>query len=187
VPIRNWKAPAILLCTLALAGCAATPNPGSDSGGFIRQRNEGYALLYQLMGDESRVGQIFVLKQADNSIHDLVTQIGSYCQSAKKQMDQFPHSDPQIEFDLTDLPKMERKSRDLEQMDDTKALLTSSGKTFELRLLFTQAQAMGYATQLAAALNEQENDKTRKDFLKNLSKRCDEFHDQLMNHLAAQP
>jgi hypothetical protein len=163
---------------------AAKPPP--DSGGLVRQHNEGYSLLYKLMDDESKVGQIFILKHADNSIRDLVQQIGSYATAQKAQMDAFRKLDPGIEYDLSDLPNIEQKSRDLEQSDDTKGLLFSNGQTFELRLIYTQAQAMGYATQVARALQEQESDPARKKFLGDLARRCGEFNDQLMKHLVVQ-
>jgi hypothetical protein len=174
---------AILSCTIALAGCATTaPQAG---GGLIHQRNEGYSLLFKLMSDESQVGNIFILKHADNSIRDLVNQIGSTCQEAKTRLYGFGKSDRSIDFGTTDLPGVEQRSRDLESSDETKALLFSSGQTFELELLFTQVEAMNYAADLSKALAEQEPDPVRKDFLQKLSQHCTDFHDQLMKHLAA--
>ena len=49
---------------------------------------------------------------------------------------------------------MEQRSRDLQAKVDEKALLTTSGKEFERRLIFTQAEAMNYAMQLCKALDE---------------------------------
>jgi hypothetical protein len=102
-------------------------------------------------------------------------------------LDAFAEADPGIAFNATDLPNIEQKSRDLESSKETRALLFSSGQTFELRLLFTQAQAMGYAGELAAALAGQESEANRRKFLEDLSHRCDEFQDQLMKHFAVQP
>jgi hypothetical protein len=186
--VRNGigKELGVLICAIAAAGCAVTAGPPSENGGLVRQRNEGYSLIYKLMGDESKVGQIFILKDADKSIVDLVKEIGVVCQTAKEQMDQFPKTDNRIEYDETDLPNVEQKSRDLEASEQTKALLFSSGQAFELRLLHTQAQAMDYGKQLAKALAAQESDPARKSFLENLSKRCGELHYKIMTHLAVQ-
>ncbi len=99
-------------------------------------------------------------------------------------MDQFPKQDNRIEYDVPDLPYMEKRSRDLQADDDEKALLLSSGKDFERRLIFTQAEAMNYAMQLCKALDEKVTDPARKTFLANLARQCGDFHDQLMNLLA---
>jgi hypothetical protein len=184
VPIGAWKYLSLLGCVVALYGCASQNSTPGDSS-LVRSRNQGYALLYELMGDESKVGQIFILKSAEPSVHDLVTQVGAYCKSTKSQLDAFAKADPHLAFNQTGLPETEQKSRDLESDRETKSLLLSTGQPFEERLLFTQAQAMGYASDLAAALVEQETDPARKDFLKNLSHRCGEFRDELMGHLAA--
>jgi hypothetical protein len=181
---RNaWKTVLSLACALALSACSATPPPPSANGGLFRQHNEGYSLLYELMSDESDVGKLFIIKSADDSVKSLVKEIGSACQMAKKQMDEFPRSDIRIEYDVADLPYMEQRSRDLQAKVDEKELLTSSGQKFELRLIFTQAQAMDYAVQLSRALAEKETDPGRKNFLENLSKQCGEFHDRLMDLL----
>jgi hypothetical protein len=82
---------------------------------------------------------------------------------------------------------MEQKSRDLQASVDTHALLFSSGKQFEVRLIFTQAQAMDYAVQLSKALGEVETDPARKSFLANMVHRCTDFHDRLMNLLTVNP
>jgi len=176
----------LLICIIALAGCAAFSTAPTDTGGLVRQRNEGFSLLYKLMSDESQVGNIFILKHADNSIRDLVTQIGSTCQTAKSRMFAFGKSDRSLDFDTTDLPDVEQKSRDLESADETKALLFSNGRPFEAELLFTQAEAMNYAADLSKALAAQEPDPARKDFLQKLSQRCADLHDQLMKHLTVQ-
>jgi hypothetical protein len=174
----------LLICAAVLAGCAETHQPLSANGGLFRQKNEGYSLLYKLMSDESKVGQIFIIKHADPSVGNLVKQIGDACKSAQAKMEQFPQKDPRMEYDVADLPFIEQKSRDLAAHADTKALLESSGKTFELRLLFTQAQAMSYGRDLCDALADDEDDPLRKAFLTNVSRQCGQFYDSLMDLLA---
>jgi hypothetical protein len=174
----------LLTCAVALGGCAETHEPLSANGGLFRQKNEGYSLLYKLMSDESKVGQIFIIKHADPPVGDLVKQIGDACKSAQAEMEQFPQKDRRVEYDVADLPFIEQKSRDLAAHADTKALLESSGKTFELRLLFTQAQAMSYGRDLCEALAADETDPLRKGFLNDLSKQCGQFYDSLMDLLA---
>jgi hypothetical protein len=169
---------------LLLSGCASTPQPPSANGGLFRQHNEGYSLLYKLMSDESDVGKIFILKHADDSVGNPIRDIAKVCQDAKKQMDEFPKSNNRIEYDVADLPYMEQQSRDLQAKDDTKALLGSSGKEFELRLIFTQAEATNYGMQLSKALAEKEDDPGRKAFLTNLAKQLSDLHDRMMSLLS---
>jgi len=184
---RAWKNTFLLLVALAMTGCAATPKPPSANGGMFRERNEGYSLLYKLMSDESDVNKIFFFKHADDSVGSVVKDVAHFCQYAKSQMDDFPKTDNRIEYDVPDLPKMEQSSRDLTAQEDEHELLGSSGKPFELHLIFTQAQAMEYAVQLSNALQPIEDDQVRKNFLTGVSQRCGEFHDRLMALLDVKP
>ena len=173
----------ILLCIVLLAGCAATVKVSPQGGGAVRERNEGYSLLYKLMSDESDVSKIFFLKHADDPVASVVKEIAYFCQSSKSQMDEFAKRDASLEYDLTDLPRIEQRARDLEAKDETRSLLTSSGKEFELRLIFTQLEATNYALQLSRSLAEQEDDPSRKNFLTNMTQRSAAFHEKLMSLL----
>jgi hypothetical protein len=167
-----------------LAACASTPHAATSGGGVIHERNQGYSLLYKLMGDESQVGKIFILKSADDSVKNLVKEIGSACGEAKKQMDEFARQDKQLGYDTDDLPFIEKRQRELQAKEDEKELLFSSGMDFELRLLFTQAQAIDYAKQLCLALSEKEDNPGRKGFLQRFAKQAADFHDRVMKMLA---
>jgi hypothetical protein len=101
-------------------------------------------------------------------------------------MDDFAKQDKELEYDITDLPYIEERGRDLQAKDDEKALLFSSGKVFEARLIFTQAEAMNYASQLSKALAEKVDDPDRKGFLDKLAKQATDFHDRLMKMLTVQ-
>jgi hypothetical protein len=179
------KSICLSIILISLFGCAAEPQP-VPVGDTLRQQNQGYSLLYQLMRDESDVGKIFLFKHADDSVGNLVREIGHFCQAAKKQMDDFQKADNNLIYITPDLPPIEQQGRDLQKDDDTKALLFSSGKDFELRILFTQAQAMNYATQLSRALASNESNAARKSFLENMTKQTRDYHDRLMKLLAPQ-
>jgi hypothetical protein len=175
---------AVLICSVSfLAGCTETPQPPSPNGGAIRAQNEGYSLLYKLMSDNGDVDKIFILKHADESVSTVVKDEAAFCQETKKKLDELPRDQSRIEFDVPDLPKIEQASRDLEASYQEKKLLGSSGKEFELKLIFTQAQAMGYASQLAAALQKDEPDETRKQLLGSISARAEDYRGQLMRIL----
>jgi uncharacterized protein YjgD (DUF1641 family) len=153
---------------------------------MFRNQDEGYSLLYQLMKDESDVKDIFLFKHADDSVGNLIREISNHCKAAKSEIDQFQLNDSQLDDEMPDLPKIEQDSRDLTRSDDTSNLLGSSGKEFELNLIFTQAQAMEYAKTLSKALAKNESNPDRKMFLTNLSDQCGQYHDRLMNLLTVQ-
>ncbi|HEY1683789.1 MAG TPA: hypothetical protein VGG19_03420 [Tepidisphaeraceae bacterium] len=173
-----------------MAGCVSSkhaPKPPPDNGGVYRQHNEGYSILYRLMYDESRVGGIFVIKKADDKVKAPIKQLSDACKAAHQRLDDFRRMDHRLEFDVPDLPYMEKTSRDLEAKEDRKLLLFSSGQQFELTLIFTQAQAMNYAVHLCQALEAAEGNPQRKAFLQDLEHQCNSFHDQLMKMLAVNP
>jgi hypothetical protein len=170
-----------------MVGCAtssAHPKPPAANDEIDRQNNEGYSILYKLMSDESRVGGIFFIKKADESISAPIKELSLVCQAAKKRLEDFRAADNRLDFDVLDLPYIEQRSRDLEAADDRKLLLLSNGKSFELELLFTQAQATGYAIELSRALAEKETDPARKAFLLDLQQQCTAFHERLMKLLS---
>ena|ERR1700733_12319836 len=169
---------------IACVGCSSMSSPIPNDGGKFRQHNEGYSLLYKLVSDDGDVDKIFILKHADDSVKALIKEIAAYMQSARKQMDEFRKSDRGLDYGVSDLPAIEQRSRDLQAGDERSALLFSGGETFELRLIFTQTEAMNYATQLAKSLAEREDDPNRKKFLDDVAKRCGAFHERLMNLLS---
>lgn len=182
--IHIWKNILLIGCAAALGGCATTtPAPPTENGGMFRHQNEGYSLLYKLISDDTDVNKIVIFTRADDSVVNLVKEIASASAAAKKQMDEFPKSDNHIEYDEQDLPKLEEKGRELQSSQDAKGLLTSSGKDFEVLLIFTQAQATDYAVQLSKAILKNEKDPTRISFLTNLSKQFADFHERLMGML----
>lgn len=181
------------LILASLTGCATSsrhpapppsPKVPCENGGLFRQNNEGYSILYNLMSDESKVGGIFFIKRADPQVKSVIKELSLSCQAAKKRLEDFRASNNRLEFDIPDLPYMEKRSRDLEAREDRKVLLFSSGQQFELALIFTQAQAMNYAVNLTKALAEKESDPQRKAFLQDLTQQCTAYHERLMKLLS---
>lgn len=176
------------LCALALAGCttttASTSNPTPPANSVVRERNEGYSLLYKLMGDESNVDKLLIIKHADKPVHDLIKEVSEFAKDAKKQMDDLKKNDGTLSFETPDLPAVEQESRDQTSKSDAKELLTSSGKPLELRLVFTQIQAVGYGSELAEALEKHEHNAPRMEFLKSVSQRCGVYRERLLGLLA---
>src|SRR5271156_2935796 len=191
--LRNvfLTAAALCLCLCRCAHDAAPANPSADQslpsaqgGGQIHARNQGYSLLYRLMSDESDVNKILIIKDVDPALKDVITQISTAASSAKEQLDDYQKQDGHSEFDVPDLPRAEQEARDLEAKVDEKELVFSSGKTFELRLILTQLQALRYGQQLCDALIPMELAPQRKAMLTNLAAQLGQYHDRLIDLIA---
>ena len=87
-------------------------------------------------------------------------------------MDEFKKADPQMDYDVGDLPVVEQKVRDLIAADLKKNLLFSTGKEFNAYLVFTQLQAMDYGSKLSRHLKTTEGNPDRKKFLEDVSARA---------------
>jgi hypothetical protein len=181
--VRPWICGALFVCVLAVTGCTTIQKilPTADWG-QARVRNEGYSLLYKLMDQESDVSKILIIKHASSPVADVIKEIASTCGFAKKGLDLF-HEKDNLNLKMADLPEIEQKTRLAIASTDTKQLLTSSGKTFEHRLLLTQVEAMNYASHMAKVLHDQETDPLRKQFLATLSQHCATLHDKVIDLL----
>lgn len=181
---RAWACGTLVVCALAVTGCATIQKVLPTAVWHkARVRNEGYSLLYQLMSQESDVGKILIIKHADPSVANIIKEIASACDQAKKDLELFHEKDRHLSFEMTNLLEMEQKTRAAIESTVTKQLLTTSGKTFEHRLLFTQTEAMNYAAHLAKVLHDQEDNPLRKVFLARLSERCTALHDKAIDLL----
>jgi hypothetical protein len=179
---RAWIYGTLIVCALAVTGCSTVQKiPPIAAWHKARARNEGYSLLYQLMKQDSDVAKILIIKHADPPVADLIKEIASTCGEAKKELEQLHEKDRHLSFEMTNLPEMEQKTRTAIESTVTKQLLFSSGKTFEHRLLFTQAESMNYAAHLSQVLHEQEDNADRKSFLATLSERCTTLHDKAID------
>ena len=174
----------LLVCALAMTGCVTVQKVlPTTAWRQARVRNEGYSLLYQLLSQESNVAKILIIKHADQPIADIIKEIASTCGQAKQELDAFYKNDRHLNLALPSLPQVEQQTRAAIESTVTKQLLFSSGKRFEVRLLFTQAEALNYAAHLAQVLHEQEDNPDRKNFLATLSQRCTKLHDRAIDLL----
>jgi hypothetical protein len=179
-----WVYGTLLACALMIPGCATVQKVLPTTAWHqARVRNEGYSLLYKLMSQESDVAKILIIKHADPPVADIIKEIANACDQAQKELDLFHEKDRHLSFQMANLPEMEQKTRAAIQSTVTKQLLTSGGKTFEHRLLFTQAESMNYAAHLAQVLHDQEGDPLRKKFLDALAQRCTILHDRVIDLL----
>ena len=179
---RAYIAP--IVCALTVASCStvqtAAPAAAQEA---TRVCNEGYSILYQLLSQESGVATLLIIKHADTPIADIIKEIASTCSQAKTQLELFREKDPNLSLEMDNLPHIEQKTRAAIKSTDTKHLLFSSGKTFEVQLLFTQAEAMNYTAHLSSVLRDQEVNPWRKEYLIALSRRCTTLHHKAMGLL----
>ena len=170
---RTWAYQLAVVCAVAVTGCATVQKilPIGPWHQF-RVRNEGYSILYQLIRQESDVAKILIIKHADRPVAEVIKEIASTCTQAKHDLDSFYEIDPHLSFEMSDLPKVEQQTRAAIESTVTKQLFFSSGKIFESRLLFTQAESLNYAAHLAEVLHDREDNPDRKKFLAAFAHRC---------------
>ncbi len=174
----------LIACMLAVTGCSTIQKvPPFAAWHQARVRNEGYSLLYQLMDQESDVDMVLIIKHTASPVSDVIKGIAGACGQARKELELFQGNDRRLNLKMTDLPPIEQQTRAAIASTVTKQLLTSGGKTFERRLLFTQAEAMNYAAHLAEVLHDREDDPHRKEFLAALSQQCATLHDRVVGLL----
>ena len=176
---------AITSILLLSPGCASVQEKIPFVGSRFRTRNEGYSLLYELTAKQRDVDKILIIKHADARAAREIKEIAQLFRQAQERFDAFKKQDGSLDFQVKHLPALEDKTRDSIQSTATKDLLFSSGKDFELRLLLTQAQALDYASHLATALENQDDNKERKTFLGEFSKQCDQHHQNVIQLLSS--
>jgi hypothetical protein len=173
-----------LMGLLPISGCSTHPVPKAEVfDASMTDLNQGYALLYTLVGKNEKVDQIFILKNATPATKAVVQDIAKLCRETQEQLDAFAKQDPKLGMSNHGLPKFEVKTREAIESTTTRKLLGSSGDLFEKRLLQTQAQSTNYLSHLALALSANDDNAQRKTFLKKVSQQADKLHDQAMNRL----
>lgn len=174
------------LSLFVLVGCKSVHDDRSTEptrAGTNQVQNEGYSLLYELLGKEKNVNRVLLVKRETPELRELIGDIAREADDAADQLKQFATTDPTLDLNQTALPFAERKVRSSIQSARTKELLTSSGGEFELRLLLTQAEALTYGQHLAKTLAAREGDLRRRLFLENVSRRFEQLHQKLMGLL----
>ena len=170
---------AVLLAAL-MAGCSNIPDLKPWS--FTKQdeqpptvedinRNQGLALLYDLLNSESQVAQIFTIKSASDPVKAVVNDIQAAAKDGAAMLKARAKADAFVNLTDTGLPNVEVQTRKRIAWATTGQLLLASGEQFELDLLLTQTKATNYAASLAATLAAAEDDKQHAQKLKDLGDR----------------
>ena|SRR5258705_545799 len=175
----------ILVLIMALTGCNLTSQATSSATDKVRARNEGYTLLYSLASKDSDAGKIFFIKHARLQVVTEIKQISQVYKDAKQKLDDFKIQDPTLNYSVSDLPEIEVKTRDAIEATYTKKLLFSSGTKFEVEFLQAQIRSLDYAAHLAKMIGVNEDSKTRKAYLTEFAKQCDQHHKIIIDLLAS--
>jgi hypothetical protein len=147
--------------------------------------NDGFALLYELMGKESDVDKILILRNASLPTQAIVREIATVCTNAKEHLDSLAKENSLLWLDQKDLPKTEVDTREAIEWATTKKLLM--GVEFELKLILTQVSATEYAAFLSQTLAERDIDEARKAWLEDLAKSFQSLHQKIVQRLTVKP
>jgi hypothetical protein len=153
-----------------LLGCAALSgsSPEKDAGVPGAHGNHGYALLFDLMGDEANVSKLRLIKHERQELKELIKQISNTCGGLHTQMETFGKQDPGLNLKDQGLPPAEVEARKAISQTKTKLLLTDKNKEFELQLLLTQNEALTYGAHLARVVSRVEANPQRAQFLQHM-------------------
>jgi hypothetical protein len=171
-----------VLSSCALFRESPPPRPQAD---LARSGNHhGYALLYDLLGDEKNVSKLLIVKRERAELASLIKDISRVAADAHKTIEVLARLDARLNLIDRGLPRAEVATRERIAKARAKELLTDKGKDFELRLLLTQNEALIYGTHLAAAVVAEEENPDRVKFLNRLSSDLSSLQQRVVGMLA---
>jgi len=144
---------------------------GSEPKAPVTATNDhhGYALLYDLLGDEQNVSKLLIIKRDRPELKALVKQISEQAGKAHKELEKFAKHNRALNLKDMALPTGEVETRKSIAKEKAKQLLAEKGKDFEIALLLTQNEALTYGAHLAQTVARMETDPERNRFLQQLS------------------
>jgi hypothetical protein len=145
----------------------------------------GYALLFDLLGDEKDVSKLLIIKRERPELRNLVKEISHRSAIAHKELETFAKADKRLNLKDRALPVAESKTRESIGKARGKQLLGDKGKEFELHLLLTQNEALTYGAHLASIIAAHESNSARAQFLQELSQSLGQLQEQVVAMLLA--
>jgi hypothetical protein len=174
--VFRFRSLLVFVCGLAVCtGCRTSTqppekkNPETTVGTQTPRSGSGYALLFDLMGDEQNVSKLLIVKRERAELNELVKAISKTAGEAHKQLEAFGKADSSLDLKSKELPPAEVAARASISKAKAKELLTDKGKDFELSLLLSQSEALTYAEHLAITIGVREADASRAEFLRKLA------------------
>jgi len=162
---------------LILAWCAftwllapqATDAAQSKAPAVTTNDHHGWALLYDLLGDEKDVSKLLIVKRDRPELKALIKQISDKAGKAHKEFEKFAKHDRALNLKDTGLPPAELETRKSISKEKAKSLLAEKDKDFEIGLLLTQNEALTYGAHLAQTVASFEMNPEQNRFLRQLS------------------
>jgi hypothetical protein len=157
----------VLLPLLLATACAQTrpppaPEPAGAPGG------SGYALLYELLGQEKDVSKLLIVKRERDDFEAVIDAIAETAGRAYEDLGELGEADPSLNLTDTRLPAGERAARESISASKRNALLTENGEEFEMLMTLAQSEALAYWVGLAEGLSRAEPDPARLAFVQAL-------------------
>jgi hypothetical protein len=175
-----------------LGACRPTLDaPFAETDGAIdaedRRLDHGYALLLDLLTEESKVAGVLAIKSPSEATATLLRDISTSATAGAEELRLLLAGPPAIAIDATGLPIIETDARNRIANRETVALLISGGTSFERRILLTQDKACGYLAALAASLATADPAPERRERLEALSAAFDRLAARIRARLAVRP
>ena len=165
--MRSTTRAALLVAVALGLACGCAPDrPVGEPG----DAGHGYALLYEILGQERRVSRLLLIKIERDELEAVIDAIAATCDTAHARLGELAEEAPRIELTQTGLPVDEVLTRQSIAAMRRKQLLSASGQELERRLLATQSEALTYASHLADTLARSEADPHRLAFTRALWK-----------------
>jgi hypothetical protein len=144
----------------------------------------GYALLFDLLGDEKDVVKLRFIKHPRTAVVELLKEISIVSKRAHQQLEAFGKADHSLNLKVTGLPIGETAARKAIGKTKENALLFSKGKDLEIQLLLTQQEAMNYGAHLAKTIAASESQPLRQQFLRRLETELTQLEQKLVGMLS---
>ncbi|MDP6479397.1 MAG: hypothetical protein QGI75_05075 [Phycisphaerales bacterium] len=165
-------------CAPVLRGPLDSANPEPAKATL----DHGYALLYQVLHDESSVTLLFGVKHASEPIETLVRRIGDAAANGEAAIRSMAESPPPIDWKKNGLPLIEVSARN-HIVNEQVAAFLFAGDSFEVQLLLTQQKACSYISALAVSLAAADINASRSAMLTTLARQFAGFDADLRDHL----
>jgi len=163
---RKILAAVLLAASLGCAGTGAPSRPREAPAAS----GHGYALLYEILGQERQVSRLLIIKQERQALETVIDAIDETCGAAYERLEELANENPRLDLADTGLPVEEVRTRLAIAATRRDQLLAASGREFELEFLWTQNEALTYAAHLADTLSRSESDPARLAFVRALWK-----------------
>jgi hypothetical protein len=167
--IRTTRAIGIWILIAATTGCAG-PGEAARPSNARPASGHGYALLYEILGQERQVSQLLIIKGEREVLEAVIDAIADTCGDAYERLEQLAEQEPKLDLSDTGLPAEEVRTREAIAATRRDLLLAASGRELELQLLLAQNEALTYAAHLADTVARSESHPERLAFARALWK-----------------